>query len=440
MKRIKYVDNDGNTTNIELESKKPLLRILLTLNILIPLIIIGLIIYKIVINKQCNNIYKTIKQSSLVYIKDQGEVPSIEGESTEVNIADLYSEQYLNSSLTNNTICQGTVKITKYKKEYIYTLDVRNCNKCSVNIKYKKWSNLQNTYPKNKAIVDVVPYYNYYDRELNTTKWSNYFGEEELLDEVSEYGIKLPADETKLPEVPKEATIVNIESSNTYYYRYRDRKWKWYDIEGNYSEFSSERPEGFAEKDEGSVKYTEWTEYSQDYPQEKSYRKIDQKTGYKFYYINKKGKKIYYNSGKYTIKDEVNTQKYNQRDEETAQLYSYQDQQWRWYNGQKRSYSSYSSKPYQYKPLKDKETEIIEKPTSWSEKRSSDETTVDYRIEEKKLMTRFRKQYEILSLPVLKTPLTKEKFEEKENTSILEFSSRDDKKIDVTYKFRYKKS
>ena len=55
-------------------------------------------------------------------------------------------------------------------------------------------------------------------------------------------------------------------------------------------------------------------------------------------------------------------------------------------------------------------------------------------------MTRFRKQYEILSLLVLKNPLEKEKFEEKENTSILEFSSREDKKLDVTYKFRYKKS
>ena len=55
-------------------------------------------------------------------------------------------------------------------------------------------------------------------------------------------------------------------------------------------------------------------------------------------------------------------------------------------------------------------------------------------------MTRFRKQYEIFSLLVLKKPLEKEAFEEEEGTSILEFSSRDDKKLDVTYKFRYKKS
>ena len=440
MRRMTYVDGEGNATNVGLESKKPLLNALLVINILIPLILIGLIIYTVIINKKCINIYDTIKKSSLVYIKDQGEVPSIEGESTVVNIGDLYSEQYLNSSLTNDTLCSGTVKITKYKKDYIYTLDVRTCNKCSVDSKYKKWSTLQNNYPTNKAIVDVIPYYNYYDRELNITKWSNYYDNEELSDEISVYGIKLPIDETKLPEIPKEASLANIESSTTYYYRYRDRSWKWYDIEGNYSGFSSERPEGFAKKDEDSERETEWTEYSLDYPQEKSYRNIAQTTGYKFYYLNKKGQKIYYNNGKYTPREEVNTQKYNSNDEETAQLYRYKDKQWRWYNGQKRRYSGYSSKAYQYTPLKDKETERLGNPTSWSEKRNVDETTSEYRIEEKKLMTRFRKQYEILSLLVLKKPLEKEQFEKKEKTTLLEFSSREDKKLDVTYKFKYKKS
>ena len=306
--------------------------------------------------------------------------------------------------------------------------------------KYKNWSNLINYYPKNKAIVEVIPYYNYYDRELNTTKWSYYYGDEELSDEVSKYGIKLPLDEGKIPAIPKEAIETNIESDNAYYYRYRDRMWKWYDIEGNYSNFSSERPEGFAEKDEDSEKYTEWSEYSLDYPQEKSYREIQQTTGYKFYYENKKGKKIYYNSGKYTAREEVNTEKYNKYDEGSAELYRFRDKQWRWYNGEQRSYSGYLSEPHDYAPIKDKDTEILESPTNWSAERYTDETTVDYRIEEKKLMTRFRRQYEILSLPVLKKPLTKEKFEQKVKTNLKDFSSREDKKLEVSYKFRYKKS
>lgn len=439
MKRMTYVDNLGNSTNVGLESKRPLLRVLMVLNILIPLIIVGLIIYTVIINKKCINIYDTIKKASLVYAEDQGELPNVEGDSTEIYVGDLYSEQYLNSSKTNDLLCSGTVKITKYKEDYIYTLDVKNCDKCSVDKKYKTWSSLQTNYPKNKAIIDAIPYYNYYDRELNTTKWSEYYDDNELSDEISKYGIRLPLDEQRLPEIPEEANETNIESDNIYYYRYRDRSWKWYDKEGDYSEFSSERPEGFANKDEKSERVTEWTEYSLDYPAEKTYRQINHTTGYKFYYLNKKGEKIYYNSGKYSPREEVNTKKYNKTDEKTAQLYRYKDKQWRWYNGERRRYSSYSSKGNSNTPIKDKETETLGSATAWSEKKYTDESTKDYRIEEKKIMTRFRRQYEILSLPVLNKPLKKEKFEEKVSANLNQFSSREDKKLQVIFKFKYKK-
>lgn len=440
MKRMTYVDNEGNTTNINYERNKLLLRILLILNIVVPIIIIGLIIYKVTINKQCNKLYDIVKKASLVYIKDRGETPSVEGEYTTINISDLYSEQYLKSISTNNMLCTGTVKITKYKDEYIYTLDIKNCDKCSVDKKYKDWTDLQTNYPKNKSIIDTVAFYNYYDRELNTTRWSKYYDEEEISDEMSKYGIKIPLDESELPEIPEEGIETNIESEIIYYYRYRDRSWKWYDIEGDYSSFSSERPDGYANKDEESERYTDWTEYSLDYPEEKDYREIKQSTGYKFYYLNKNGEKIYYNNGKYTPSEEVSSEKYDMYDEKTTELYSYRDKQWRWYNGQKRDYSGYRSEPNQYATIKDRETEILGNPTQWSEKRFTDETTKDYRVEEKKLMTRFRRQYEILSLPMLKKPLKKDEFEIKEKTSLKEFASRDDKKIEVSYKFRYRKS
>ena len=440
MKRMTYVDNYGNTTNLGLESKKPLLNILLAINILFPVVVIGFMIYSAVINNQCNNVYDKIKKASLVYLKDLGEVPNIEGANTTVSVGDLYSEEYLRSSDTNNMLCSGTVKVTKYKDDYIYTLDVKNCNKCSVNNKYKGWSDFLDHYPSGKAIVDVIPYYNYFDRELNVTKWSDYYEDDELLDEISKYGIRLPIDDSKLPEIPDGSYETNIEMDTTYYYRYRDRAWKFYDIEGDYSAFSSERPDGFANKDTNSERVTEWSEYSLNYPSEKSYREIGQTTGYKFYYVNKKGKKIYYNSGKYSPRDEVNTEKYNKYDEKTAQLYRYKDRQWRWYNGQARRYSGYVSSPNQYTPIKDKETEILNEPTSWSSEQRNDSKTDDYRIEERKLMTRFRRQYELLSLLVLKKPLEKDKFEEKVRSSIEDFSSKEDKKLDVTYKFRYRKS
>ena len=441
MKRMTYVDPEGNTTNVGLERKKPLLRFLLVLNILIPTIILGFLTYTVIINKKCINVYDAIKKASLSYLKSSGETPAIEGESTVVNVEDLYSEQFLDSNATYNTLCTGTVKVTKHKKEYIYTLEVNNCNKCSVDKKYSSWSSLQTAYPKSKAIIDVVPYYNYYDREYNTTKWSDYYDDDQLSDEVSKYGIRLPLDTSKLPEIPKEGIETNIEADSAYYYRYRDRSWKWYDLEGDYSGFSSERPDGFANKDEKSERVTDWSEYSLNYPQEKSeYREISKTTGYRFYYENKKGKKIYYNSGKYAAREEVNTDKYNKYDNETVELYRFRDKQWRWYNGQKRRYSGYMSKPNDYTPYKDKETEILGNPTNWSKEQSTDDTNQEYRIEERKFMTKFRKQYEILSLLRLKEPLEKEEFEEKIRSNILEFSSRDDKKLDVTYKYKYRKS
>ena len=440
MKRMTYVDSSGNATNVGLERRKPLLKFFFVFGTILPLVIIILITYTVIQNKKCINIYDAIKSASLRYAQDQEEMPTVNGENINVNISDLYSEQFLKSSETNGILCSGNVKITKYEKEYIYTLDVRKCNKCSTNEKYGNWSELQTSYPRNKAIVDVVPYYNYYDRELNITKWSKYYEEEELEDEVSKYGIKLPKDTAELPEIPQEGKETKIENDTIYYYRYSDRTWKWYDIEGDYSEFSSEKPDGYANRDDNTQKYTEWSEYSLDYPAEKDYRVIEKTTGYKFYYVDKSGKKIYYNSGKYTPREEVNREKYDKQDNKSSELFRYRDKQWRWYNGQKRRYSSYSSKGSSNTPIKDNELEKLENPSQWSEERKYDPTTQEYRSEEQKLMTRFRKQYEILSLQVLKSPLEKEQFEKKENMSISEFNDRDDKKLETTYKFRYKKS
>lgn len=441
MKRMTYVDKDGNQVNVGLERKKPLLKFLFFFGNILPLILIVVIAYKVIQNKICINIYDSIKKSTITYLKDQGETPEIEGESTTVNIGDLYSEQYLKSTNTNDTLCSGTVKVTKYKEDYIYTLDINKCNQCSVNTKYGKWSEEINYFPSNKAIVDVIPYYNYFDRQINTTEWSKYYDDSEIEDEVSkDYGINLPIDMSKMPEVPKGGEIYSIENDTTYFYRYRDRSWKWYDIEGNYSDFSSERPDGFANKDENSEIITDWSEYSLDYPKEKPYRTIQSATGYKYYYLNKDGKKVYYNNEKYTVTEEVDTQKYNNHDPESAKMYKYQDKKWRWYNGQKRKYSYYSSKPLSEYVFKDSDTEQIGRPSQWKEEPITDENTLQYRVEEKKIMTRYRIKYEMLSSLMLKEPLKRKEFEQKVRTNILDFNTREDKKIDVTYKFKFKTS
>ena len=437
MKRMKYVDSSGNEINQALENRRPLLNFFFVFGTIIPIIIFGIIIFKIFQNKKCIDIYDQIKKSSLSYISDQGIEPEVEGEDVLISIGDLYQGQYLKSSNTNNILCSGTVKVTKYKSEYVYTIDTKNCGSCSVNKKYSSWSNEINNYPKNKAIVDVIPYYNYYDRDISTTKWSDYYDLEELSEKKSEYGINLPIDLESLPEIPKEANIINIEEDTTYYYRYSNKSWQWYDIVGNYSDFSSEKPNGFEKKDENVMIYTNWSEYSLNYPEEKSYREISKTTGYKFYYINKSNKKIYFNNGKYTPVEDVNTDKYNEREEENITLYRYRDKKWRWYNGQRRNYSGFHSTAPSYRPYKDVETEILNNPSNWSIDRKE---STEYLVEESKQVKRFRIEYETLSLLVLNKALNKKDFENKENTTIQEFFDREDKKLEVTYKFKYRKS
>ena len=440
MKRETYVDKEGNTVDRGLENKRPLLNFFFVIGTILPLVIIVFIIIAVIKNNGCLTIYNSLKTASLNYAKDEGTVPSLEGESVTIQLNDMYDDGYISSTKTDNKKCSGSVKITKYKDDYAYTIDARNCGQCSVNLKYGSWSGEQSAYPSGKAIVDVIPYYNYYDREVSTTKWSDYFDDDELQDEISEYGIKLPMDMEKIPEVPTEANVINIESDSTYYYRYRDRTWKWYDIEGDYSEFSSEQPAGYANKDENSSRYTEWTEYSLNYPAEKDYRTIEQTTGYKFYYLNDKGEKIYYNSGKYSARSDVNTDKYDRTEDDTATLYRYRDKQWRWYNGTRRKYSSQSSTAPKNKPYKDRDTEMLGNPTSWKPESDVNALNQEYRVEERKIMTRFRTQYEMLSLKVLKNPLTRNKFEEEVRMSIPEFASNENYKLEVTYKFKYRKS
>ena len=440
MRRKTYVDEEGNTIDQNFENKQPLLRFFFVFGTLLPIIIIVFIVMAVVQNNNCTQIYDTLKTTSLNYAKDQGTLPTIEGEYVNVRLDDLYDEEYLSSTSTNNSLCSGSVKITKYKDEYVYTIDVKNCGECSVNKKYGAWSSEQSSYPSGKAIVDVIPYYNYYDREVSTTSWSNYYDDSELSDETSEYGIRLPLDETTLPSIPKEGKITNIENDTIYYYRYRDRRWKWYDIEGDYSDFSSEQPANYANKDENTEQYTDWSEYSLNYPEEKDYRTIQSATGYKFYYLNDKNEKIYYNSGKYSARDDVNTTKYNRTEQETATLYRYRDKQWRWYNGTKRRYSTLTSSQPTGLPYKDIETETLGNPTSWDEKSHVTSENQEYRVEERKIMTRFRVEYEILSLKVLKNPLNRKDFENKVKMTVQEFYSNKNYKLEVTYKFKYRKS
>ena len=129
--------------------------------------------------------------------------------------------------------------------------------------------------------------------------------------------VLLPLDLKKLPKVSEAANILSWEVEEKEYYKYRDKKWKWYiNQNSQYSGFSSEQPSGYANKDRKTEIQAEQTEWSTNYPEEKSSRKISTQTGYKFYYEDEDGNKVYYNEGKYVprINDDELREKYNKKE------------------------------------------------------------------------------------------------------------------------------
>ncbi len=441
MKRNTYVDNQGNSVNESFESKKILLRFFFLIGTIVPLVLLGFIIYTAIQNNDCNTIYNHIKSATKDYLKDADKFPDIEGENVIVSVGKLYNEQYLSAYSTKNMTCTGNVKITKYKKDYVYTLNLTNCNSCTTTSRYKNWSGELDYYP-NKPIVDVIPYYNYYERQTVVTDWSKFYEENELQKKKSKYGVRLPKKEediqSKLPTLPEEAKIAEIQQERGYFYRYKDKVWKWYDIKGNYSGFSSEKPAGYANKDEDTLIYTEWTKYSLNYPEEKEYREIHKTTGYQYYY-EEDGEKIYANNKNFVADEDIDQNKYTMHEDQGVDMFSYRDSKWRWYNGEKRKYSVTSSeKPDGYN-FKDDETLVETNYSEWEPSSTVNDSNKTYRIEEKKHMTRYRYVYEILSAPVLKAPVTKNLFVEKVGISVPDFVVQDNYKMEVSYKFKYRK-
>lgn len=438
MKRNKYVDEEGNTIDYGFESKKPLLNLFFVIGTLLPLIIVGFIVYTVIMNMHCYNIYDDVKQAAKKYLTEENKLPEYEGDHIYVNVNDLYEYSYLRAGQTNNKLCNGRIKVTKYKDDYIYTLDLSNCASCTISKRYTSWSNETLSYMPNKQIIDVIPYYNLYEREVGVTSWSKLYDEDEIAKKKSKYGVRLPIEEDTLPEIPEGSNVAEVEKEDFTYYRHRDKSWKWYDIVGDYSDFYSEQPSGYSKRDDNTRKNTEYSEYSLNYPEEHDYRTIKKATGYKFYYVDENGEKVYANNGKYTVEDDVDLDVYTERDEETATMYSYSDKVWRWYNGEKRRYSSFRvSAPEGYN-YKDEELYSLGNYSSWEEGSKMTAENSAYRVEESKIMSRYRYIYEILSMKVLDENLAKTDFETTISSSLEEIRQNEDYKLDIEYHFRYK--
>ncbi len=440
MKRNSYVDSQGNTIDQGFESKKKILNVFFVISTIVPIILIGIIIFIMVQNNNANKLYQVFKNANFEYLQDHDKLPTVEGENVTVSINKLYSENYISPAFTEDMTCSGNIKTTKYKNEYIYTLNINNCGSYSTNQRYGEWSKEVGYYPQNKSILDVVPYYNYYDRQTVVTNWSREYEQEELQPDVSDYGFKLPKEELNLamPDLPEEAKLAEIQKEDVLYYRFYDNTWKWYDIKGDYSDFSSTQPAGYQNKDDNTLIHTEWSEFSLNYPEEQSYREIRREKGYQYYYMED-GKKIYANNKNYVVAENIDTTKYTMRENKAIDMYSYRDAKWRWYNGQKRKYSGYATTAPKGYPHCDEALTNKGSFSNWTTKSSLNSSNQSYRVEEQKTKVKFRYIYEILSDPILKSPINREEFTQKVGMSIPDFVTLDNYKVEVSYKFKYRK-
>lgn len=437
MIREVYVTEDGSKINYQKAYLKKVRNGLIILAAIILLILIYILYGKSTNAKFCTSMREKIWESALRYAEEREILPTIEGDYIKLTLDDLVKEKYIKKE--DITVKESTAKsdlvITKYKDDYIVTMDLENIEHCST--KNRSWGKESEKYNADKEIVKVTAYYNYRERETNYTKWSNEYNEDELKKkEDKKYKIRLPKDDRNLADIPEEAELEDIEMNKHIYYQYQDKSWKFYDIAGDYTNyFSSERPEGYSNYDSNTLRYTEWTEYSLTYPDEKDYRTIETRNAYKWYYMDGKNK-VYYNNGTFTV--EPDDPKYDQRDKEKVSMYRYRDREYRWYNGTRRRYSAYYNnvpKGYTYRD------DELYKLGSWSSLRDTPQVNDSnrfYRTEKEVYKYSFRKKYNIYSLYVLNKELPKHEFEKQTEMSLQNLFEDEELDVKVTYKFNYK--
>ena len=352
--------------------------------------------------------------------------------SVTVEMSDLIAGDFLEEtevSMKSNT-CGGSIKLTKMGEEYLGTPYLNDCDYCSTG---DDWSDEQDNVPSKNKVVDVVAYYNYVTKETNYTEWTNYYTPEQLEKEP----FLEVTDDRFNANIPKDAKNIEIETDTQNYYRYRDLRYKYYRVNNNnYSDFSSEQPEGYANKDTNTARETEWSEWSLTAPDKKDYRTIDEDTGYRWYYMDGKTK-VYWNNGAYY--PEQPDEQYTEREKEGVDVFRYKDTQWRWYNGERRQYSSwYATMPNGYY-YRDDELSQYGSWSSWSTTSRVDASNESYREEEIEVRSRYRLKYDMYSFHVLSDFVKAEEFESASGKTIQEVLDDPTLELIVEYKYIYQK-
>ena len=286
-----------------------------------------------------------------------------------------------------------------------------------------------------KKIIEVIPYYNYYEVSVYNSEWTKWLESNLITKENEKYEITLP-EEKLLPTIPEEAVIVRYEKEEKTYYSYRDKQYRFYrDNGGTYSEYAKEQPTGYSTRDNSTEIETEWSDWTLDYPEKKSYRTITSTKGYRWYY-EENGKKYYWNSGIYT--PEQPDEKYNKKENKTVTMYRYKDKLWRWYNGKKRDYTGFRTEPYSIYTTKDTGYSKYSSWSSFKDYSTINETNKSYREEQTDQYSRYRIVYQMKTFLKLDKYISKQEFEQHMNTTVPELIKNENILIDIKYKFKYR--
>lgn len=393
------------------------------------IIICGLNIYK---SNKCNSIEDRVLEFAYDYANGNNLLNLNEGDSVSISLDDVYNNGY--PTLSNGSTCLGSVKFTLAEGKIIKTFDITGCSYCSTDKRYNSsWSKSDSLV--NRRLVDVDVFYNYYNAETFYTGWTNFYPSSDINTSVNEqYGVMLPIDLNKLPSVPSTSEVLKYDVEYSTYYSYRDQTWLWYkNINNDYSnDFYSEKPSNYSYKDDSTLRYTAWTDWSLNYPDEKSYREIKSSTGYRWYYEDDNKNRYYWNGGAYS----VNKPEGYSLSDSSAKMYSYRDKVWKWYNGEKRNYCSGFSSVASYGCIyKDGS---ISSYTKWSNWSSNVPEKKSYRVIDSDIYYRYRAFYRDNSFLVLNSYVSRDEFEDYISMSLDEFRLDNTKKISYKYTYLYK--
>ena len=392
--------------------------------------LIGFNVYK---GSKCSNIEDKVLEYASDYAEGNNLLNLNEGDSVTVDLEEVYNNGY--PTLSNGNTCTGTVKFTLADGKIIKTFDINNCSYCSTDKRYKSNWNKSNSYV-NRKLIDVDVKYNYYNAETFYTKWTNWYPSEDIDTVVnSQYGIKLPKNEKQLPVVPNTAEVLKYDVEYQTYYSYRDKTWLWYrNINNDYSsEWYSNKPNNYENKDEATLKYTDWSTWSLNYPEEKDYREIKSGTGYRWFYLDENKIKHYWNGGAYSVNKP--SDEYPSYDD-SARMYSYRDKTWRWYNGEKRGYcNEYSTLTPRGCTYKDN---LITSYTKWSNWSTDVPSSQSYRSIDTDIYYRYRAFYRDVNFLVLEDYVSKDEFENIVQKNLDDFRLDNTKKISYKYTYLYK--